>query len=61
MIFEARPVDQIDTLQVATPPSNSTLVQSISRMVSASAASAPTEPECECQDVERCPVHFGYD
>jgi hypothetical protein len=19
------------------------------------------EPECECQDVERCPVHFGYD
>jgi hypothetical protein len=20
-----------------------------------------TEPECECQDVERCPVHFGYD
>ena len=20
-----------------------------------------TEPECECQDAERCPVHFGYD
>jgi hypothetical protein len=19
------------------------------------------EPECECQDVERCPVHYGYD
>jgi hypothetical protein len=19
------------------------------------------EPECECQDTERCPVHFGYD
>jgi hypothetical protein len=19
------------------------------------------EPECECQDSERCPVHFGYD
>ena len=19
------------------------------------------EPECECQDVERCPVHHGYD
>jgi hypothetical protein len=19
------------------------------------------DPECECQDVERCPVHFGYD
>jgi len=26
-------------------------------------ATAPEEPEaeCECQDVERCPVHFGYD
>ena len=23
--------------------------------------SAPIEPECECQDVERCPVHHGYD
>jgi hypothetical protein len=22
---------------------------------------AASEPECECQDVERCPVHFGYD
>jgi hypothetical protein len=21
----------------------------------------PDEPECECQDTERCPVHFGYD
>ncbi len=21
----------------------------------------PIEPECECQDQERCPVHFGYD
>ncbi len=21
----------------------------------------PVEPECECQDTERCPVHFGYD
>ena len=21
----------------------------------------PMEPECECQDTERCPVHFGYD
>ncbi len=21
----------------------------------------PTERECECQDTERCPVHFGYD
>jgi hypothetical protein len=19
------------------------------------------EPECECQDVERCPVHHGYE
>lgn len=19
------------------------------------------EPECECQDLERCPVHHGYD
>jgi hypothetical protein len=19
------------------------------------------EPECECQDVERCPVHYGYE
>jgi hypothetical protein len=24
-------------------------------------ATSPVEPECECQDVERCPVHFGYD
>ena len=22
---------------------------------------AEQEPECECQDSERCPVHFGYD
>jgi hypothetical protein len=21
----------------------------------------PIEPECECQDQERCPVHHGYD
>jgi hypothetical protein len=21
----------------------------------------PIEPECECQDVDRCPVHHGYD
>jgi hypothetical protein len=21
----------------------------------------PLEPECECQDTERCPVHHGYD
>jgi hypothetical protein len=21
----------------------------------------PIEPECECQDSERCPVHHGYD
>jgi hypothetical protein len=21
----------------------------------------PDEPECQCQDTERCPVHFGYD
>jgi hypothetical protein len=21
----------------------------------------PVEPECECQDSERCPVHHGYD
>jgi hypothetical protein len=21
----------------------------------------PEEPECECQDQERCPVHYGYD
>ena len=21
----------------------------------------PIEPECECQDTERCPVHFGYE
>ena len=21
----------------------------------------PIEPECQCQDLERCPVHHGYD
>jgi hypothetical protein len=24
-------------------------------------ATPPIEPECECEDVERCPVHYGYD
>lgn len=33
-------------------------------MLSASADPQPPaeeEPECECQDAERCPVHYGYD
>jgi len=25
------------------------------------APSPATDPECECQDTERCPVHFGYE
>ena len=26
-----------------------------------SAEDPSAEPECECQDQERCPVHHGYD
>jgi hypothetical protein len=61
VISVAPPPGQIDASPAAGPPRNGTLPPSISRMVALSAARSPIELECECQDVERCPAHHGYD
>jgi hypothetical protein len=63
-----RPCEARKHAVLHTPPARIHMEVSIMRRTNSASDPGPSidpnsldEPECECQDAERCPVHHGYD